>query len=84
MQHPYQPPQPEPQPDQPPTGPRIRWLDVRFNGMLLYQVDANDPTHTRVIFKAHGGRQFLQIKNTTLGVTATGLVPWERKEHNQK
>jgi hypothetical protein len=60
--------QPQPQ-EQPKKGPRIRWLDVRFNGTLVCRVNAADPTHLQMQARAHGQRRVVEVSTKSLGVT---------------
>jgi hypothetical protein len=66
--HHQPPPSEQPEPDQP-TGPRIRWLDVRFNGSLVCRVNANDPTHIQMVSKTHGQRKVIEVSTKSMAVT---------------
>jgi hypothetical protein len=72
--HPYQPgPKSEAQ-QRPPEQPAkpIRWIDVKYQGLLIYRVDADDPTHIQLYFKSYGKKQVLQSLTTSRAVTACG------------
>jgi hypothetical protein len=56
----------------PPEGKHVRWIDVKYQGLLIYRVDADDPTHIQLYFKSYGKKQVLQSLTTSGAVTACG------------